>query len=162
MDTSIVTRRPKKLHKNNKRSSAKPGESYCSRCDKYKPISEFSACKKDWMGILTYCKQCAKSSSEKYREQRVEWDRRKNYGISAENYRILHDAQNGLCAICHKPETKTRNGVKFDLCVDHDHVTGQIRGLLCSTCNIGLGHFKDNLELLSRAINYLQDCSARK
>ena len=60
--------------------------------------------------------------------------------------------QRGCCAICgtHQSEMKIR------LSVDHDHTTGKIRSLLCKSCNIGLGEFKDRVELLKKAISYLE------
>jgi hypothetical protein len=59
--------------------------------------------------------------------------------------------QNGLCAICKKTET----GKTSNLCVDHCHKTGKVRGLLCNNCNKGLGLFKDNPEVLLNASAYL-------
>lgn len=59
--------------------------------------------------------------------------------------------QGGCCAICGEPEGKDR------LVVDHDHTTGKVRGLLCRTHNVGLGHFGDSTALLQAAINYLRE-----
>lgn len=59
----------------------------------------------------------------------------------------------GLCEICGKEEPK-RNTNK--LCLDHDHITGEFRGFLCSECNSGLGKFKDSVENLEKAIQYLE------
>ena len=60
--------------------------------------------------------------------------------------------QNGVCAICGSPEVSDRNS---NLCVDHDHETGKIRGLLCNKCNRGLGYFLDNPKILKNALKYL-------
>ncbi len=68
----------------------------------------------------------------------------------------MHDAQNGLCAICNQPETAFMKNKIMYLAVDHDHKTGKIRGLLCSNCNNGLGRFYDNVELLQNAIGYIE------
>jgi hypothetical protein len=46
----------------------------------------------------------------------------------------------------------------FELVVDHDHNTGAVRGLLCHSCNTGLGHLGDSVETLARALDYLQNC----
>ena len=73
------------------------------------------------------------------------------YGITLSEYQVLLDSQKGVCKICEK---KCESG-KI-LCVDHNHDTGQIRGLLCTKCNKGLGLFKDNYELLKRAAKYLK------
>lgn len=79
------------------------------------------------------------------------WDR---YKITLEEYdRLLHD-QNGQCAICGSEDPK-REGDKR-LLVDHDHSTGEVRGLLCHDCNMGIGRFNDDPELLMAAIRYLQ------
>lgn len=79
---------------------------------------------------------------------------KERYGITKENYKNLLDAQLGGCAICGGKNT-FRNSSR-DLFVDHDHETKKIRGLLCNHCNTGLGHFKDNRELLQKAIDYLK------
>lgn len=71
------------------------------------------------------------------------------YGLTVEQYEIMCLMQNNLCAICcEEPEE--------NLHVDHDHVTGEVRGLLCNNCNNGLGRFKDNIESLENAILYLR------
>ena len=68
----------------------------------------------------------------------------------------MFENQNGLCAICNQPETKKLKGNVVALHVDHDHKTGKIRGLLCFTCNIGLGLFQDNKTLLFSALEYVE------
>lgn len=80
------------------------------------------------------------------------------YGILYSDYLVILNSQNGLCNICGLPETQVdtrRNKVKR-LAVDHCHTTGKIRGLLCHECNTGLGKFKDNPELLNKAIQYIR------
>jgi hypothetical protein len=72
------------------------------------------------------------------------------YGISYEDKVEMHKQQNGVCPICYQPL-----GVN-DLHVDHDHDTGEVRGLLCKHCNMGLGNFKENTEALERALSYIQ------
>ena len=69
----------------------------------------------------------------------------------------MFDAQNGLCAICSQPET-VRNGtgqIKM-LSLDHCHATNTVRSLLCDNCNKGLGVFHDDVNVLRRAIEYLE------
>ena len=80
---------------------------------------------------------------------------RKNYGISLDDYNALLDLQKECCAICGiKQEDFGKN-----LFVDHDHSTGEVRGLLCHKCNSGLGMFNDDIKLLHAAIDYLGgDC----
>lgn len=80
----------------------------------------------------------------------------KKYGLTEHSYESLKKAQNGVCAICGKADK-----IKM-LAVDHDHKSGQVRGLLCSKCNIGLGCFKDNIKLLVGAVDYLNSFYAQK
>jgi hypothetical protein len=82
------------------------------------------------------------------RHQRRLWTVRTNYGLTAEQYTELMQSQSGVCAICRTATVKS-------LAVDHDHITGIVRGLLCSSCNNGLGRFKDSPENLQRAADYL-------
>jgi len=84
-------------------------------------------------------------------------------GVDAQRYQEMLREQNGVCAICHQPETapdKASGKVK-DLAIDHDHKTGAIRALLCSNCNRGLGLFNDDPELLGKAKSYLARHSAQ-
>lgn len=83
---------------------------------------------------------------------------RRHYGITLKQYMVIFEAQNGLCAICHGPETRVfkKTGEVMMLAVDHCHKTGKNRQLLCSHCNHGLGNFKDNIERLRDAIAYLE------
>ena len=82
----------------------------------------------------------------------------KKYGISVEQFNEMLDVQRGMCAICSITLTK-----QTSMCVDHDHAccpTSQacgkcVRGILCHACNRGLGAFKDNIQYLQSAINYL-------
>lgn len=77
---------------------------------------------------------------------------KRHYGITLEQYAKMYKKQNGVCAICNKPETA--KGKEF-LAVDHDHTTNQIRQLLCGNCNKGLGLFLESPELLIKAITYM-------
>lgn len=77
----------------------------------------------------------------------------KKYGLSYEDYCSMLSQQAGVCAICGNKETYGR---KKNLSVDHCHTTGRIRGLLCSSCNIGLGKFKEDTALLEKALEYLR------
>ena len=78
-------------------------------------------------------------------------------GFTAQDYERLFEAQNGVCAICAKPETviDSRYGKTKDLAIDHCHKSGKIRALLCSNCNRGLGLFNDDIELLAKARAYV-------
>lgn len=83
----------------------------------------------------------------------------KTYGITAEQYDALYKAQGGRCAICRRATGAARR-----LAVDHNHQTGEVRGLLCKPCNrYGLGMFaRDNPEVLDRAAEYLRNPPARR
>jgi hypothetical protein len=76
---------------------------------------------------------------------------KRQYGLTAQDYEKMYVSQKGVCAICEQPQKNKR------LCVDHCHHTGQIRGLLCSVCNSAIGKLKDDVKLLSKAIDYLQN-----
>ena len=71
-------------------------------------------------------------------------------GITLEEYEAMLKSQKGVCAICKRISSDGRN-----LCVDHNHKTGKIRGLLCSWCNKGLGSFRDERKRLAEAVRYL-------
>lgn len=80
----------------------------------------------------------------------------KKYGIDHRDYDELLDKQNGVCAICLKPESKKHQSGKIaNLSVDHAHDTGKVRGLLCSKCNFAIGQLDDNPYLCEKAMIYL-------
>ena len=134
----------------------------CTRCKQTKSKSEFPKQKRGSEGLCAWCRKCdnaASSLTEKKRlREHPEFDRndhlKSKYGITLNQYDILLESQNGVCAICKQPPTNSNKYNKV-LFVDHDHITGKVRGLLCYHCNVGLGHFKDNTQLLTRVIEYL-------
>ena len=75
------------------------------------------------------------------------------YRISMEEFNQLVDFQEGRCAVCLKPFEEMSRRAN----VDHDHETGQVRGILCTGCNTGIGHLGDNIEGIKRALYYLQN-----
>lgn len=75
---------------------------------------------------------------------------RRNFDLTVEEYDALLERQHGRCAICHSPPTPG-----ISLHVDHDHGTGEVRGLLCFRCNNALGLFREDPELLRGAARYL-------
>lgn len=78
--------------------------------------------------------------------------------ISDVDYQAMHDAQNGVCAICFEPETNvSKFGKVHALSVDHDHRRGVVRALLCARCNRAIGQLKDRPELAARMAHYLLD-----
>lgn len=104
----------------------------CGRCKENKPVDDFY--KKSWgkFGVDNWCKECCKEYNKEYILMRL-------YGLTLYEYEELSDLQGGLCAICRKPPQKNR------LAVDHCHDTGEIRGLLCSSCNQNLEWYINNI-----------------
>lgn len=86
---------------------------------------------------------------------------KRGYGMSVQDYAQRLADQNGVCAICEKPETTIQQGNILPLAVDHDHETGGIRALLCQACNRGIGHFKDDPAVLRRAADYIESHAAK-
>jgi len=134
-----------------------------------KPYAVCKGCEQDWASCAfreikrEYDKRYYAKNKEKLAQQALEWQRnnpekRKKYrlkyrfGISLEEYDRLFEKQNGVCAICGEPANR-----RGSLDVDHDHDTGEIRGLLCWNCNTGIGKFKENAALLKRAAKYLEE-----
>lgn len=79
-----------------------------------------------------------------------------SYGITIQEYKELSEAQNNVCAICGNAETATLRGKVKSLAVDHCHQSGKVRGLLCADCNRALGMFKDNIQTIENAAEYLR------
>ena len=114
-------------------------ERVCRFCWQKKPVSEFY--KKDYV-----CKACASKHKSQYRLYVGK------YGISPSEARALAIGQDYRCAICGKSEEE--NG--RNLAIDHDHKTGKIRGLLCTTCNIGLACLEIDPDWAEKALAYLR------
>ena len=99
---------------------------------------------------ITKDKEYYMENKDKYKK-RYEKYRIKQYGITIEEYNTIFETQDGCCAICGAHQSALKN----KLCIDHDHETDEVRGLLCSSCNKGLGIFKDDTNALQKAIEYL-------
>ena len=104
--------------------------------------------------------QRARANGIKFRVAHPDYVRAKwleRYTISQSEYEDMFAQQDGVCAICGREETaRHSSGTVRSLCVDHDHATGAIRGLLCRECNRGLGAFGDKADLLQEAAAYLR------
>lgn len=88
-------------------------------------------------------------------------DRRlKLYGITPEEFKRLFESQDRRCAICKSDIPRRKGGIAWHL--DHDHITGQVRGILCTKCNLGLGYFNDDEELLETAIAYIRSSKVQR
>lgn len=94
--------------------------------------------------------------SEKYRQSIRNGGLKHRFGITSADYYEMLKEQKSVCAICGEKD-ENRN-----LHVDHDHETGEVRGLLCKQCNHGLGNFRDNKQYLNSAIEYLDKNSPSK
>lgn len=138
----------------------------CSKCRVSKPLSEFWKDNRPGRSYMARCKACKHAAVTQYRKNNPGLDRRRywanrdsererhlvrKYGITLAVYATMLDAQNGRCAICKRPEPADK---LFD--VDHDHITGVVRGLLCTSCNRMIGHAGDNCETLRAAADYLE------
>jgi len=102
---------------------------------------------------MTMCKSCSSLESKRYGEENRVRRTLYRHGMTVGQYDEILSVQGGGCAICGTTDPGGQNG-RF--CVDHDHSTGRIRGLLCNMCNWGLGQFRDDVELMTSAIRYLE------
>lgn len=145
-------------------------EKRCACCKQMKPVSEFNRLRKRFQ---PYCRPCGHAIVEARRVERRKtgeatedyrlyyWKKKKwiklksKYGCERATYEALYEQQGGVCAICLQPETQTYKGTLIKLALDHDHGTGEIRGLLCKSCNLAIGKFKENVEIVRRAVDYL-------
>jgi hypothetical protein len=122
------------------------GHLRCSLCETIKTIAEFDRAPYQSNGRSSWCKPCKAKRQRQSRFQRL-------YGMSEHAVEGLIADQGGVCAIC---QYRTAEHV------DHDHVTGEVRGVLCFPCNAALGHFKDRIDLLDRAAGYLRTATWQK
>jgi len=83
-----------------------------------------------------------------------------NYNIKFQDFLELLDFQGGLCPICKEDLIEGSKGSEKP-CLDHNHKTGEVRGIIHSRCNIALGYFRDNIEALEGAVKYLKNPPAR-
>lgn len=150
----------------------------CPHCNTTKPLDAFGKDRHSRDGLTYWCRECRNARSreqkdkdfyrkhhERHKEYKADYYKRpevvrrvrnqqlmKSFGISIDEYEKLWAKQKGLCAICEQPERTVRTG---NLCVDHNHQTGVVRGLLCSHCNRGIGLLHDDPRILRKAIRYL-------
>lgn len=138
----------------------------CSTCKERKPREAFSLSRGHYDGLSAVCKVCSSKAStawmkslppEEAKKLRRKQVLKRNYGMTLDDYFALVESQDGMCGICRDPLTEGRIGAQ----VDHDHKTGNVRGILCVKCNAGLGQFRDNIGFLASAIGYLERSNAR-
>ena len=126
------------------RQPALQGLKRCYRCNEFKPLAAFNADASNSTGVGSRCKPCHLEYKRKTGMNRVY-----KYGLSSADYLEMLEQQADLCAICGKADPAKA------LAIDHCHVTGVVRGLLCHNCNVGLGNFRDDDGLLYKAMEYL-------
>lgn len=107
-----------------------------------------------------YNKRYRRAHRETYGTDYHTADLQRKYGLTTYDLAAMAEKQDHRCAICGEKEKEQRNGLSKHLAVDHDHVTGKVRELLCTACNKGLGHFKDDIDLMLKAIAYLRKHAA--
>ena len=124
----------------------------CARCGTTRPLSDFHRQRGRPDGRHSWCNLCSnaaqKASREKHGrpERKAAWNAASRYGLSRDDHAALVAAHGGSCGICAKPMGRP--------CIDHDHVTGKVRGLLCHRCNIRLSGVEDD-GFRQRALAYL-------
>src|SRR6266404_271849 len=124
-------------------------EKRCSRCFRYRQLSDFSRDVKRSDGVYPQCMECNRARRKSLRVD-LRTNIRRDYDISLEQFDAMLELQAGLCAICSQPMQPGKHTH-----IDHDHATGNVRSLLCGLCNKGLGHFRDDQALCQAAAQYL-------
>ncbi len=145
-------------------------EKWCPSHLKYLPIADFNKSPSCYSGYEVYCRVCkAVRVKEQYSySKKKSYHYKSKFGISLEEFDVLFLQQQSKCKACKSTEHNGRNWS-----VDHEHIEGYadlpsndkkkyIRGILCHPCNAGLGLFKNSIEKLESAIQYLKDYQARK
>ena len=136
----------------------------CNICNQSKPLTEFYQTVRNGSpyGYHGKCKSCyVKKQQENYDPiKKRDENLKRVYGIGIEEYNTLLEKQNNRCAICESTDPKGRKsgrGGGVDVFyVDHDHKTGNVRGLLCNICNRTMGYVGENSNVLEEMIKYLQ------
>ncbi|NVI87136.1 endonuclease VII domain-containing protein [Actinomadura sp. BRA 177] len=134
-----------------KRVQLPEGMKYCARCETVKSVDEFGRNRARKSGIAVYCRPCysvviAENKRRNHGSER-NYLLRLRYGVTEQEVTQMVADQGGTCVICLRAEPKH---------VDHSHLTGRVRGILCFKCNGALGQFKDDPRCLGDAANYLE------
>lgn len=130
----------------------------CIRCDEDKNEEDFY---KQGKYRSSFCKECAAFNYKERYDPLKDYQNKikRHYALSWESFLDLYKVQDGNCKICSTPlampgKIGKRTNTAY---IDHCHASKKIRGLLCHSCNSGLGYFKDSKEFLDKAINYLKN-----
>lgn len=127
-----------------RKSSVGPADRQCKDCGRGSPEVRFNG----------YRQRCNTCEYARVSDKRAEYHLKKLYGVTKEEFESKLETQGGGCAICGSPTPRGRIGGRFHQ--DHNHLTGQARGVLCAPCNLGIGHLQENPELLRLAALYLE------
>lgn len=129
---------------------------FCKPCRDTVPREERNKKYKAWhrnQNLDFYVERSRKRNKAVTPEESRFYNLKYNYGLSFEDFKQLQESQSNCCAICEIPEENT---LTKRLHIDHDHETGMVRGLLCMSCNTRLGHLRDSIENLRKALSYLE------
>lgn len=137
----------------------------CTKCGVEKPLDDYHQ-RRDTGKHRSVCKACTNAATlyRYHNDPEVKKAHRKasrkhalkKYGLTEEQFMQMHEDQKGKCVIC-SAEIPTIHENRYEsCCVDHCHSSGKVRGLLCWDCNVGLGKFFDNPQLLEKAAEYLR------
>lgn len=134
------------------------GNKTCNRCQARKPRSDFYEHPTMADGYGNTCKSCisARNKERTGTGKPHAYAIQRTFGVTPEQYAEMLRMQGKVCFICGGVNA---NGKR--LAIDHDHATDSIRKLLCSQCNVGLGSFRDNPELLRKAAEYVETHTQR-
>ncbi|HWH27582.1 MAG TPA: endonuclease VII domain-containing protein [Mycobacteriales bacterium] len=155
---SSYARRQQRAGKSVKKREALPPEvKRCPDCGEIKFLDDFPRNKSARDGHGGYCKPChnarTRATAERLYGGGRSYHLKARYGITIAEYDAMLEAQAGLCALCRERPAEH---------VDHDHLFGHVRGLLCSCCNQGLGNFRDELAHVQAAAHYLERTTWRR
>jgi len=134
---------------NSNPSTLKIGRGKCRICEnlEYQKVAE---------KVKERAEKWAAKNSVKHKQFCRSWYRKKKYGITREEFEAQFNLQRGLCSICKEPMITSGKPRGKRVCQDHNHETGKLRDLLCSSCNLLLGNSYENEKILVNAILYLR------
>jgi len=137
----------------------------CKSCEIEKPVIDFGKDNSKSDGISIYCKICVRLKSKEYKsknrkkvlaKKKIYNDNngyvirlKARYNLTIDDYKKMVIKQNNRCYICGNLDTRK-------LCVDHNHITGEVRALLCYRCNISLGLINESVETLQSMVEYIK------
>lgn len=127
----------------------------CTVCREIKDLGLFNKHKGHIDGLQSKCRECNRlACSDYYHSDKVKARRKRReqlYGTTPDDIEALAASQGGVCALCNGSLEGNR---QFN--IDHCHITDRVRGILCGSCNKGLGFFKDNVAVLRKAALYVE------